>query len=312
MPHGRRGVPVPRARGAGIIGAGHPGPHHRQHHPEGVAGVLEVRPRATSSRPTGTRTPTSSASSASSGARSSSRSSACSWLSRSASASPCSPPRSPPGACARAITTVMDLLGRRPVGRLRPRRASTCSSRRCRRWFDTLGQWCAGIPILQRCSDRARAASSLLTAGMVLAIMITPIITSVSREVFATVPRNDKEGALALGATRVGDDHRRGAPALARRPHRCGDARARTGHGRDHRGGAAHRWRGQPADHGQHVRPRRRHALGASPATCRGERRLTAPRSSASASRCSPSPWSSTSRPAELVGMFDRRMKGAA
>ena len=32
--------------------------------------------------------------------------------------------------------------------------------------------------------------------------MITPIITSVSREVFDTVPRNDKEGALALGATR--------------------------------------------------------------------------------------------------------------
>ena len=32
--------------------------------------------------------------------------------------------------------------------------------------------------------------------------MITPIITSIAREVFATVPRNDKEGALALGATR--------------------------------------------------------------------------------------------------------------
>src|SRR5260370_41824384 len=32
--------------------------------------------------------------------------------------------------------------------------------------------------------------------------MITPIITSRTREVFRTVPRNDKEGALALGATR--------------------------------------------------------------------------------------------------------------
>ena len=32
--------------------------------------------------------------------------------------------------------------------------------------------------------------------------MITPIITSVTREVFATVPGNDKDGALALGATR--------------------------------------------------------------------------------------------------------------
>jgi phosphate transport system permease protein len=43
---------------------------------------------------------------------------------------------------------------------------------------------------------------SFMTAGMVLAIMITPIITSLTREVFATVPRTDKEGALALGATR--------------------------------------------------------------------------------------------------------------
>ena len=41
-----------------------------------------------------------------------------------------------------------------------------------------------------------------MTAGIVLAIMITPIITSITREVFDTVPRNDKEGALALGATR--------------------------------------------------------------------------------------------------------------
>ena len=32
--------------------------------------------------------------------------------------------------------------------------------------------------------------------------MITPIITSVTREVFLTVPVNDKSGALALGATR--------------------------------------------------------------------------------------------------------------
>ena len=32
--------------------------------------------------------------------------------------------------------------------------------------------------------------------------MITPIITAVTREVFMTVPDNDKAGALALGATR--------------------------------------------------------------------------------------------------------------
>lgn len=43
---------------------------------------------------------------------------------------------------------------------------------------------------------------SALTAGLVLAIMIIPIISSVSREALLSVPRLQKEGALALGATR--------------------------------------------------------------------------------------------------------------
>jgi len=43
---------------------------------------------------------------------------------------------------------------------------------------------------------------SFMTAGLVVAIMITPIITSISREVFATVPEADKQAAVALGATR--------------------------------------------------------------------------------------------------------------
>lgn len=39
-------------------------------------------------------------------------------------------------------------------------------------------------------------------AGLILAIMIVPIVSAVSREVLATVPVAEKEGALALGATR--------------------------------------------------------------------------------------------------------------
>lgn len=39
-------------------------------------------------------------------------------------------------------------------------------------------------------------------AGLILAIMIIPIVSAVSREVLATVPVQEKEGALALGATR--------------------------------------------------------------------------------------------------------------
>jgi phosphate transport system permease protein len=46
------------------------------------------------------------------------------------------------------------------------------------------------------------AGRSLFTVGILLAIMILPIITNVSREVFRQVPRMHEEAALALGATR--------------------------------------------------------------------------------------------------------------
>ncbi|KGM10638.1 phosphate ABC transporter permease subunit PstC [Cellulomonas bogoriensis] len=42
----------------------------------------------------------------------------------------------------------------------------------------------------------------LMTVGVVLAVMILPIITAVSREVFLQTPRLHEEAALALGATR--------------------------------------------------------------------------------------------------------------
>jgi phosphate transport system permease protein len=42
----------------------------------------------------------------------------------------------------------------------------------------------------------------LLTAGIVLAIMVIPYIISVSREVLLSVPRDQREAALSLGATR--------------------------------------------------------------------------------------------------------------
>ena len=43
---------------------------------------------------------------------------------------------------------------------------------------------------------------SVLAAGMILAIMVLPYITAVSREVLLAVPRAQREAALALGATR--------------------------------------------------------------------------------------------------------------
>jgi len=46
------------------------------------------------------------------------------------------------------------------------------------------------------------SGSSIFTAIVVLTIMILPIVASITRELFLGVPREQKEGALALGTTR--------------------------------------------------------------------------------------------------------------
>ena len=46
------------------------------------------------------------------------------------------------------------------------------------------------------------AASTILTVGLVLSIMVLPIVTALSREVFVQTPTINIEAALALGATR--------------------------------------------------------------------------------------------------------------
>jgi phosphate transport system permease protein len=64
-----------------------------------------------------------------------------------------------------------------------------------------------GVPVLGNLFGPATSGAvygtSLFTAGLILAFMITPIVTSLSREVIATVPTIDREGAYALGATRL-------------------------------------------------------------------------------------------------------------
>jgi phosphate transport system permease protein len=42
----------------------------------------------------------------------------------------------------------------------------------------------------------------ILTAGLILAIMIIPTVSSISREVMASVPRSQREAAYSIGATR--------------------------------------------------------------------------------------------------------------
>lgn len=67
--------------------------------------------------------------------------------------------------------------------------------------FDSISDAVSGIPVLNTIFGQS-SGFSFMSAALILALMIIPIITSVTREVFLTVPVNDKSGALALGATR--------------------------------------------------------------------------------------------------------------
>jgi len=62
----------------------------------------------------------------------------------------------------------------------------------------TLGR----VPLIGALFRGKAQGPDLFTAGVILAIMILPIVTAVSREVIAVVPRDLREAALALGATR--------------------------------------------------------------------------------------------------------------
>ncbi len=55
------------------------------------------------------------------------------------------------------------------------------------------------IPLFSSASVTGR---TILTAGLVLAVMILPIVTAICREVFLQAPTLQEEAALALGATR--------------------------------------------------------------------------------------------------------------
>lgn len=59
-----------------------------------------------------------------------------------------------------------------------------------------------GVPVLSRFFGENPQGRSFFTAGIILAVMITPIVVSLAREVLDTTPQNEKEAALALGATR--------------------------------------------------------------------------------------------------------------
>ena len=69
--------------------------------------------------------------------------------------------------------------------------------------YQSIASGLTGVPVLSTFfGGTSVSGTSFFTAGLILAIMITPIVTSLSREIIATVPVIDREGAYALGATR--------------------------------------------------------------------------------------------------------------
>ena len=68
--------------------------------------------------------------------------------------------------------------------------------------YEAIGSPLAAIPGVGEAFGEPYNGKSFLSAGLILALMITPIITSITRDVFDTTPRGQKEAALALGATR--------------------------------------------------------------------------------------------------------------
>jgi phosphate transport system permease protein len=77
------------------------------------------------------------------------------------------------------------------------------------RWISTYFSW---IPIFKvdgadphdPLQSNTVYTSSTFIAGIVVALMVTPIACSVMRETFSQAPAGEREGALALGATRWG------------------------------------------------------------------------------------------------------------
>ena len=65
---------------------------------------------------------------------------------------------------------------------------------------DFLNTYFGWIPLFS--GPVSSTGSTMLAGGVVLAVMILPIVTSITREIFLQTPRLHEEAALALGATR--------------------------------------------------------------------------------------------------------------
>jgi len=77
------------------------------------------------------------------------------------------------------------------------------------RWISTYFGWIPvfrvnGVDPQNPLPNDALYTSSTFIAGLIVALMITPIMTSMMNEAFSRAPAGEREGAYALGATRWG------------------------------------------------------------------------------------------------------------
>ena len=69
-------------------------------------------------------------------------------------------------------------------------------------FYQNISDAVSGIPVLNAIFGGTASGASFMTAGIILALMMTPIVTSISREVISTVPASQREAAYGMGATR--------------------------------------------------------------------------------------------------------------
>ena len=101
----------------------------------------------------------------------------------------------------------------------------------------------ADVPVLSKLFAGPPYGIGVLTAGIILAIMVLPIVTSISRDVFETVPAVLKEVGLCRWLHDVGSGPLRCYPLHAGRSYRRRHAGSWPCLGRDHGGDFRHRQR---------------------------------------------------------------------
>ncbi len=101
----------------------------------------------------------------------------------------------------------------------------------------------ADVPVLNTLFAGPPYGIGIFTAGLILAIMVLPFITAITRDVFETVPPVVKEAAYGMGCTTWEVVRNDRAALHPRRRHRRRHARSRPRARRDHGGYLRHRQR---------------------------------------------------------------------